>query len=161
MSSPSENIRLARIRAGKQPEEVARAAGLNNPTYIFHVEVQDDEFTGNISLRALKAIARTLETTPLEILEGAGAVGASPHRPAAWLADLVKARLDAERLTIDCYGDRIGWNVRSILGDPESLWDFPLVMLQALCDDLGVDWKDFIDGTPSLNAAPLDAKKTP
>jgi DNA-binding XRE family transcriptional regulator len=63
MNSRSENIRLARIRAGMTPEAVARSAGLNKPTYLFHVEAHDDEVRGNISLRALKSIARTLGTT--------------------------------------------------------------------------------------------------
>jgi transcriptional regulator with XRE-family HTH domain len=144
MSSPSENVRLARIRAGIEPEEVARAAGLNKPTYVFHVEARDEDVTGNISLRALKAIARTLGTTPLEILEGAGAVRAGAHRSSASLADLVRLRIDAENLTVGSYGDRIGWNVESILRDPGRLWDYPFEMLQALCEDLRVDWRDVL-----------------
>ena len=145
MSSPSENIRLARIRAGKEPEEVARSAGLKKPTYIFHVEAHDDEVMGNISLRALKSIARTLGTTSLELLEGPDAIGASSRRSSTSLADLVKARIDAQNLTVDGYGDRIGWNVKLILGDPERLWDYPFDMLQALCGELGIDWREVVD----------------
>lgn len=127
-----------------EPEEVARSAGLNKPTYIFHVEADDDEVRGHVSLRALKSIARTLGTTPLEILEGAGAVNASSPRSSASLAALVKARIDAENLTVDGYGERIGWNVEPILGDPERLWDYPFDMLQALCGELGLDWREVI-----------------
>jgi transcriptional regulator with XRE-family HTH domain len=145
MSSPSENIRLARIRAGKEPEEVARSAGLNKPTYIFHVEADDDEVRGNISLRALKSIARALGTTPLQILEGADAVAASSRRSSASVAELVKARIDAEHLTVGGYGDRIGWNVSPILDDPERLWDYPFDMLHALCGELGLDWREIVD----------------
>jgi len=47
--SPSENIRVARDRAGLEPEDVARAVGLNKPSYV-DVEGHDDEVTGNISL---------------------------------------------------------------------------------------------------------------
>jgi transcriptional regulator with XRE-family HTH domain len=142
--SPSENIRLARIRAGVEPDEVARAAGLNKPSY-FDVEGRDDEVTGNISLRSLEAIAHALETTPLELLEGHGAVGAASRRPVAELIALVRARLGAERLTVEAYGERIGWDLAPVLAHPEQLWEYPFDALQSLCDDLDVDWREWID----------------
>src|SRR3954453_6908226 len=110
MGSPSENIRVARIRAGAEPDEVARAAGLNRAWY-FDVEERDDEVSGNISLRALQAIAHSLGTTPLEILEGPRAAGASSPRSAKALVDLVKVRIGAEHLSVDAYCSRIGWDV--------------------------------------------------
>jgi hypothetical protein len=148
MSSPSENIRVARLRAGVEPAEVARSAGLNTPWY-FDVEGHDDEVTGNISLGALKAIARSLATTPLELLEGPGMVGSLTYRSAASLMDLVKARIDAEHLSVDAYGSRIGWDLTSVLAEPERLWEFPFEMLRALCGDLDVDWREVLDAPRS------------
>ena len=81
MGSPSENIRDARVRAGLEPEDVARAVGLNKPWY-YDVEGRDDEVTDCISLATLMAIARTLGTTALELLEGPGHLGGSSSDPA-------------------------------------------------------------------------------
>jgi transcriptional regulator with XRE-family HTH domain len=142
--SPSENIRLARIRAGVEPDAVARAAGLNKPSY-FDVEGHDDEVTGNISLRSLSAIAHALKTTPLELLAGHGAVGLASPRPAAELPDLARVRLSGERLTVEEYGDRIGWDLAPVLADPEYLWEYPFDMLHSLCEDLEVDWREWIE----------------
>jgi hypothetical protein len=91
MASPSDNIRMARVRAGVAPKDVARSVDL---------------------------------------------------------AEASEARIATEHLTIDAYGDRIGWNVAPILANPERVWEYPLVMLQALCDDLRVDWHAFVDNVP-------------
>lgn len=135
-----------------EPEEVARAAGLNKPWY-FDVEGRDDEVTGNISLRALKAIARVLGTTPLELLEGPGVVGAAAPGSAAALVELVQARIDAERLTVEAYGSRIGWDMVPVFADPEHLWEYPFDMLRVLCEDLAVDWRAFLH-EPAVCFAP-------
>lgn len=148
MGSPSENIRAARVRAGVEPEDVARAVGLNKPWY-YDVEGRDDEVTGNISMATLMAIARTLGTTAVELLGGPGTVGGAPKRSSADLVDLARARIAAEHLTVDAYGDRIGWDMAPVLKNPEHVWQYPFAMLQALCEDVGVDWKEFVDGTAS------------
>lgn len=147
MGSPSKNIRAARVRAGMQPEEVARAVGLNKPGY-YEVEEHDDEVTGNISMATLMAIARTLGTTAAALLGGPGTTLAS-KRSSAELAVLALARIAAERLTADAYGERIGWDIAPVLTNPDHVWQYPLVMLQSLCQDLGVDWKEFVDGAAS------------
>lgn len=145
MGSPSENIRLARLRTGLEPEDVARAVGLNVPWYR-DVEGDDDEVTGNISLGTLMAIARTLNTTTVELLEGPGTLGGAAERSELELGDLARARIAAGGLTIEQYSERIGWDMAPVLASPEHLRRYPIVMLQALCHDLGVDWKDFVDG---------------
>jgi transcriptional regulator with XRE-family HTH domain len=150
MRSPSENIRLARTRIGLEPEDVARAVGLNVPWYR-DVEGHDDEVTGNVSLGTLMAIARTLNTTTVELLEGPGALDGASKRSGLELADLARARIASDGLTVKEYGDRIGWDMAPVLAAPEHLQRYPVVMLQALCHDLGVDWKAFVDGTALSN----------
>jgi transcriptional regulator with XRE-family HTH domain len=131
-----------------EPEDVARAVGLNKPWY-YDVEGRDDEVTGNISLVTLMAIARTLGTTTVALLDGSGTVGGASKRSSADLAALARARIAAERLTVGAYGDRIGWDMAPVLKNPEHVWQYPFVMLQSLCEDLGVDWKEFVDGAVS------------
>jgi transcriptional regulator with XRE-family HTH domain len=150
MGSPSENIRAARIRAGLQPEDVARAVGLSKPSY-YDIEGRDDEVTGNISVATLMAIARTLGTTAAELLDGAGTVAGAPKRSSSEIVDLTRARIAAEHVTVEAYGDRIGWDMAPVLKNPEHVWRYPFVMLQALCGDLGVDWKEFVDGTDRVS----------
>jgi len=148
MGSPSENIRAARVRAGLEPEDVARAVGLNKPSY-YDVEASDDEVTGNISLATLAAIARCLGTTAVELLEGPGTHTNRNNRPMSELVALANARMAADHLTIEGYGNRFGWNLAPILEDPRRVSEYPVEMLRALCDDCGVDWKQFLDGSTS------------
>jgi transcriptional regulator with XRE-family HTH domain len=124
MGSPSENIRLARIRAGLEPEDVARAIGLNVPWYR-DVEGDDDEVTGNVSLGTLMAIARTLNMTTVELLEGPGTLGDAAKRSGLELADLARARIASDRLTVEKYGERIGWDRAPVLAAPEHLRQYP------------------------------------
>ena len=124
---------------------MARAVGLNTPSY-YDVEADDDEVTGNISLATLAAIARTLHTTVIELVEGPDAPGGTT-RSAFELVALVEARIAAEDLTVHAYGERIGWDLTPLFVNTEHLWKYPLVMLQALCDDVAVDWKEFIGKT--------------
>ena len=126
-----------------EPDEVARSAGLNKPSY-FDVEAYDDEVSGNISLRALKAIARTLGTTAVKLLEGPDTADASCHRSAAAVVDLVRARISAECGTIDAYSERVGWDMNPTLANPDHLWDYPFDMLRELCDDLAIDWREVL-----------------
>jgi hypothetical protein len=130
-----------------EPEDVARAIGLNKPWY-YDVEGRDDEVTDTISLATLIAIARTLGTTVIELVEGPGS-HVSSKRSRSDLVALTRARIAAECMTVDAYGDRIGWDVTSILVNPEDVERYPLVMLQALCEELGVDWKEFVDSAAS------------
>lgn len=129
-----------------EPDEVARAAGLNKPSY-FDLEGSDDEVTGNISLRSLTAIAHALKATPLELLAGHGAAGLLPPRAAAELVALARTRLSAERLTVEAYSHRIGWDLAPVFADPEYFWEYPFATLQALCEDLTVDWREWIEGS--------------
>jgi transcriptional regulator with XRE-family HTH domain len=148
MGSPSENIRVARVRAGLQPEDVAQAVGLTKPSY-YDLEDSDDEVTGSISMATLAAIARFLGTTPVEVLEGQATQPGRPKRPSSDLVALAQARIAADRLTVEAYGNRFGWNLAPVFDNPERVWEYPFEMLQALCDDLGADWKQFLDGATS------------
>jgi transcriptional regulator with XRE-family HTH domain len=144
MGMPSENVRLARTRAGLEPADVAQAVGLNKSSY-YELESHDDEATTGISLGILRAVARTLGTTAVELLEGPDAVRPRSGQALSILVDLVRTRIASHGLTVDAYGDRIGWDVAPVLANPEHVWEYPFDMLHALCEDLGVDWKEFID----------------
>ena len=148
MGSPSANFRLARSRAGLEPADVARAVGLNKQSY-HDLESHDDEVTGNISLGTLSAIARTLDTTVVELLDGPDAAGPTSRQSLSVLAGLARTRIASGGLTVDAYSRRIGWDMAPVVADPEHVWKYPFEMLHALCDDLGLDWKDFIDGPRS------------
>jgi len=127
--------------------------GLNPPWY-YDLEAYPIEITGNISLRVLAVIARTLGTTTLQLLEGADTLRPEHPRSASELADLLRARIAADGQTADDYGDRIGWAVAPVLAIPDLLWESPFEMLQALCEDLGVDPRAFVEGMRDEIEAP-------
>ena len=81
MGSPSENIRDARVRAGLEPEDVARAVGLNKPWY-YDVEGRDDEVTDCISLATLMTIHGLWARRPWGFLEGPDTSAVHPSNPA-------------------------------------------------------------------------------
>ena len=132
------------MRAGLEPAEVASAVGLSKSWY-HEVEFHDDEAAGNISLGTLEAIARRLGTTAVELLEGPGAAIAAGKRSLPVLVDLARTRMASEGLTMESYSNRIGWDMAPVLANPDCVLEYPFVMLRALCEDLGVDWKEFID----------------
>lgn len=148
MGSPSENIRTARLRAGLRPEDVARAVGLNKPSY-YDVEASDDEVTGNISLATLTTIARCLGTTVADLLDCPETHATNLSRPIFDLMALAQARMAAEHLTVEAYGNRVGWNLAPAFENPERIWDYPFEMLRALCGNLGADWTQFLDAATS------------
>ena len=150
MESPSKHIRVARVRAGLQPEDVARAVGLNKPSY-YDLEASDVEVTGNISLATLTAIARCLGTTTVELLEGPRTDASRSNRPQSDLLALAQARIAAVGLTVKAYGDRLGWNLAPVFENPERIWEYPFDVLRSLCDDLGADWRQFLDRATSAS----------
>jgi hypothetical protein len=131
-----------------QPADVARAVGLKEPSY-YDLESHDDEVTGNISLGTLAAIARALGTTTVELLDGPDTIGPAARRSPSFLVDLVRSRITSDGFTVHAYGDRIGWDMEPVLANPEYMWKYPFDMLHALCEDLGVDWKECIDAPGS------------
>jgi ribosomal-protein-alanine N-acetyltransferase len=155
--SPSENLRLARERAGLEPEQVANATGLNKP-WIYCLESHDDEVVGNISIRVLAVLAGTVGTTPLALIDGSLAATVVHRRSPEALAALIERRIELEGLTAEHWGERIGWDISPFLADPQHLWEYPLDMLQALCSDLGVDWRETLAEAPGSS---LRTDRTP
>lgn len=141
MTSPSLRIREARERLGLWPGHVADQAGLNDNWY-FDVEHFDDEVTSNISLNQLVIIARALNLTPLEILEGPGYPAPSRRLPLAEVAARASQRMAADGLSVEAYSDRVGWEMALVFARPDHIRTYTVDALKAICADIGLDWHE-------------------
>lgn len=58
------------------------------------------------------------------------------------LADVVISarRMESEGLDAETLGERLGWDIRGVLTDPEALWNFNVVGLRDVCHGVGIDW---------------------
>jgi hypothetical protein len=52
----------------------------------------------------------------------------------------LERRVKSEGLDADALGERLGWDIRGVLADPEALWKFNGVGLRDLCQGVGIDW---------------------
>jgi hypothetical protein len=112
--------------------------GLSVPWY-YHREESPDEVFSNLSLLHLKALGQTLALEPATILVGDGAQPAQ-RRPFRDVVDALQRRMDSEHLDADTLGDRLGWDIRALLADPEDLWNFNVDGLRDVCEGVGIDW---------------------
>ena len=134
-----ERLRDARLRSGLSEAETAAAIGLTVAWYR-DLESEPTELYINISLAHLQVLGSILHVHPITLLTGMEPVPVEQH----WgFIDLV-ARLNQHRvangLSVDAFGEAVGWNLKDVLVDPDELWNFNIDGLQALCAAVDVDW---------------------
>jgi hypothetical protein len=52
----------------------------------------------------------------------------------------LRARMVEEAISEDELGDRVGWELDSLLDNPSSFADLPIFGLRWICREVGVDW---------------------
>jgi transcriptional regulator with XRE-family HTH domain len=136
--SPCDRIRAARERLGMMPKEVASAMGLSSAWYD-HLELVPGEVFSNVSLAHLKALGQTLGLEPATILAGDGAPYPQ-RRPFEDVVDGLRRQMESAHIDADTLGERLGWDIRALLADPEQLWNFNVDGLRDVCEGVGIDW---------------------
>jgi transcriptional regulator with XRE-family HTH domain len=133
--------RIARARqiAELSAEHVAQELGLTAQAY-HDLEARDDEAFLAISIRQLFVLARTLRTTPLELVSPDSVRPATPMTFDD-LASMVREKIRAEHLDPDTWSSSVGWDVCALLDDPRAVGALNLDGLVDICAALGVDWR--------------------
>jgi hypothetical protein len=131
-------MRGARERLGLTPEEVASKMGLSASWY-YDLEAYPDEVFATVSLAHLQVLGQTLGLEPAKILVG-GTTSPTDRRGFRDVVDGLQRRMEAEGLDAEALGERLGWDIRGVLADPQELWNFNVTGLRDVCQGVGVDW---------------------
>lgn len=134
----ADRLEAARKRLGLTYVQVAEQVGITPASYQ-DAEDQDDETFTNLSIADIVRLGQVLSLSPGELLFGAS----RPEKQEvtfAEVADRLRERHAASGLSIEKFGEKIGWEVGGVFSRPEALWEFNLVGLRDVCRGVGVDW---------------------
>ena len=137
-TSTAENIRSARIRAGKTRAEAAAHLALN-PAWYDDLEQRDGELAATLTLFQGVALA---ELFGLRLADLFGETMPPGERMA--LADLperIRAHVAAADITLDRFEQQLGWELEPLMEAPVQLaTELPIAFFQALAGALGMHW---------------------
>ncbi len=103
------------------------------------LEAYPDDVVSTVSLAQLQVLGRTLGLEPATIFVR----DTRARRNVAELRDVVEGlqrRMGSEGLDAEALGERLGWEIRGALANPEELWSFNVTGLRDVCPGMGVDW---------------------
>ena len=135
----ASRIHEARLRVGLSDTEVAHRLGLTVDSYC-DLERYDDEAFSVISLRDLDALGRILGVQTRVLLLGSEAEGLKQSITAEEITARLAEKMLESGQSIELFGDAIGWDIRELLDDPKTLWNFDVEGLYDLCNAIGVNW---------------------
>jgi transcriptional regulator with XRE-family HTH domain len=134
----AENIRTARIRAGKSRAEAAAHLALN-PAWYGDLEQRDGELAATLTLLQGVALA---ELFGLRLADLFGETVPAGERIA--LPDLpgrIRVHVAATGISLDVLEQQLGWELGPFLEAPVQLaTELPIAFFQALADVLGLHW---------------------
>jgi transcriptional regulator with XRE-family HTH domain len=135
----AQRILRARESLRLTQEDVAAFWGEQVSMY-WDLELYDDEAFTVISVRQLQRLAAVLGTSVNALLFGEEP---SPELPGASFAEVVtrlRSRMTEDAMSAEHLGDHIGWELHSLMLDPDTLGDLPVCGLRSVCHAVGVDW---------------------
>jgi transcriptional regulator with XRE-family HTH domain len=138
VDSPEARLRLVRERSGKSPEEVASLAGMNGPSY-YDLENCEDELTMTISLRELKRLCDVLQIPASNLFSDRPQTKAERISPKE-LAARIKQYIQFHALNISEFENKIGFEIEECIRRSDSVLDWNVDCLRAVCGELGLDW---------------------
>ena len=139
---PAERLRKARENAGKSPQEVAAAVGMNVPSYCDLEAEGYDELWNNISLAELRDICRTLGIHARDLFEDAAGQERASVVSFALISDSLRRHLSHHNTALDAFENQVGWSLATFLEDPEAAWDWNVDGLRDVCRPLLIEWLD-------------------
>ena len=140
MDGYADKIRRKRLAAGKSEGEMAELVGISFESY-FDLESYDDEVVDCLSLSELSKMCRALNITPADLLSDE-VVGSDnpPHLSFAQFIERVKSYIESHGMTVPEFEDKVGWELESLLNDPEAIWERNVQFLKDVCVEVGIDW---------------------
>lgn len=140
MDGYADKIRQKRLAVGKSEREMAELIGINLPSY-FDLESYDDEVVDCLSLSQLSKMYRALNMTHADLFsEEVGGSGNADRLSFAEFIEKVKSHIESHGMTVPEFEDKVGWELESLLNDPEEIWGRNVQFLKDVCVEVGVDW---------------------
>ena len=140
MDGYADKIRQKRLAVGKSEGEMAELIGINLPSY-FDLESYDDEVVDCLSLSELSKMYRALNMTHADLFsEEVRGSGNADHLSFAEFIEKVKSHIEAHGMTVPEFEDKVGWELESLLNDPEEIWERNVQFLKEVCVEVGVNW---------------------
>ncbi len=134
----ADNIRAARIRAGKSRAEVAAHLALN-PAWYDDLEQRDGELAATLTLFQGVALA---ELFGLRLADLFGET-VPPGEPVALpdLPERIRTHVASTGITLEVFEGRLGWELRPFMDAPVQLaTELPIAFFQTLAGALGLHW---------------------
>ena len=129
-------IRQARERLGLSPQQLDEAIGVIS-AHAYDLESYEDEVSQTLSMTELNHLCGILRLTSWELLEQLMPEHfVSPSE----LRDCILEDCRRRTLTVDQFGDQVGWDVQGLIRAPEEyLAQLNWNGLQDICLYLGID----------------------
>jgi transcriptional regulator with XRE-family HTH domain len=141
----AQRIKAAREKLNLSHDEVSERVGVSRDSY-YDLEAQDDEAYMVISIRQLLKLGCALGVSARELVEEDDGPLLEERVSYEELAARVRAQIEAERMDVDAWGTKVGWDVAGLLGDPAKVADLNLDGLCDICRAIGVDWRAVLVG---------------
>jgi len=137
--------KLAEIRNknGLTTHEMAHAVGITSPEY-YDIEEMEDLYNC-ASLAVVGMICKKLNILPIDLFSAwdnnlIEHLVSFQHLKEAINAYIVKKSVDSEALS-----NKLGWDVKVLLDNPNNMWNYTIESLEALCEPINVSWLDLLN----------------
>jgi transcriptional regulator with XRE-family HTH domain len=136
----AKRIRALIDKAGLSDAEVAarldskRSPGMMG---IWDLAAYDEELPTVTSIEDALRLANILGVSLRELLQPGHA--RVPVVSFVELTLLIKKKLEQDHLKLSEFEDLVGWRLEQFMADPNSAFDEPIIFLEWLCRELGID----------------------
>jgi len=130
-------LKQSREATGKSPHEIAALVGISAPTY-YDLENCDGDLNMVISLGELSKLSSVLGISTRFIFDDK--TEGQPILPEPLCAK-IKSYLDAKKIDIANFEDRVGFTIEPSLHDPAKILDWNIDCLRFVCEEIGANWR--------------------
>ncbi len=86
-------------------------------------------------------MCRAFNTSPGELLSNEAEIRtAVSHISFNELTQRIKKHMDAHGMTVAEFEDKVGWDLETLLHNPEGIWGRDVEFLIGVCSELGMEW---------------------
>jgi len=123
---------------------LAKSVGITIP-WARDLEADDSEVPMTLSLGQVCRLAESLSVAPRALVCGDVCPTTIAAVTPKTVVEAIKAHLSNNQLTVEQFGDAVGWDVQSVIGDASRIWpDWNLDQAHDVCEALGIDWRGLL-----------------
>jgi DNA-binding XRE family transcriptional regulator len=134
---PRNRLQQLRETSLKTREDLASSIGISVEHYC-DLEDQDGELYTTLSLHELRKLTMTLGTS-IRVLFG---IKGEAIIDFEGIAEALRRHLVKEHLSVDEFGNKVGWNLQNFIDGPDIAGEWNVDCLCDVCRGLGISWLD-------------------